>query len=148
MRDTTEILSNAIFQALNGSVSYNGQTIPVYDEKKKVGSTENIYILFSTQQEMPPDDVQMCFMNDSFLDIEIVHKTQSEVTKTILSRVANSILEILFPTPLTIGIVEPSGVQIPVFEYAGSVTRVFEVSPTESIVRKFIKVRAKIIQQS
>lgn len=148
MRDTTEILSNAVYQALNGNVSYEGNNVPVFDEKKKVGNRDNIYILFSTQQEMPPDDVQGYFMVDSFLDIEVVHKTQSEVTKTILSRVANSVLEILFPEPNTISITAPSGVQIPLFEYAGSITRAFEISPTESIVRKFIKVKAKIIQQS
>lgn len=148
MRDTTEILSNAVYRALNGNISYEGNSVPVFDEKKKVGNRDNIYILFSTQQEMPPDDVQSYFMVDSFLDIEIVHKTQSEVTKTILSRVANSVLEILFPAPNTIGITAPSGFQIPLFEYAGSITRAFEISQTESIVRKFIKVKAKIIQQS
>lgn len=147
MRDTTEILSTAVYQALNGNVTYNSVNVPVYDEKKKVLSTDNIYILFSTQQETP-DNTQGFFMTDSILDLEIVYKTGSEVTKTVLSKVANSILEILFPTTDNVGIQQPSGFQIQCFEFAGSITRTFEISATESIVRKFIKVRAKIIQQS
>lgn len=148
MRDTTEVLANAVYGALNGNVSYNSHNVPVYDEKKRVNSTESLYILFSTQQEMPPDGVQGVFINDTFLDMEIVHKTQSEITKTILSRVANSILEKLFPTPNSVGIQQPSGFQIMNFEFAGSITRTVQISDTESIVRKFIKVKATIVQQS
>lgn len=147
MRDTTEILANAVFNALSGNVTYNGNNVPVYDEKKKTGDTENLYILFSTQQETP-DNTFETFMTDSTLDIEIVFRSGSETSKKVLSDVANAVLEILFPTPQTIGISQPSGFEIQLFEFAGSITRAFEISATESIVRKFIKVKAKIIQQS
>jgi hypothetical protein len=147
LRDTTEILATAVFNALNGQVTYNSANVPVYDEKKKVNSSDKIYILFSTQQEVP-DNTQGVFMTDSMLDLEVCYKTGSEISKTVLSQVANSVLQILFPTTDTVGIQDQSGFQIMNFEFAGSLTRTFEISPTESITRKFIKVKAKIIQQS
>lgn len=147
MRDTTSVFADAVYNALNGNVTYNGEVIPVYDEKVKTGQQPELYILFSTQQETN-DNTFETFMTDSILDIEICYRKGSEVSKRVLSRVANSMLEILFPTPQTEGITQPSGFEIQLFEFAGSITRAFEISPTESIVKKIIKLRAKIIQQS
>jgi hypothetical protein len=147
LRDTTDILSTAVFDALNGHVAYNGTNIPVYDEKKKQGASADVYILFGTQQETNENTFET-FMTNSVLDIEICHKTGSEVSKKTLSGVANEVLKILFPTPQTDGIVSPSGFEIQLFAFAGSITRAFEISQTESIVRKFIKVTATIVQQS
>lgn len=149
MLDTTDILQMGVHAVLNGNVSYNSVNVPFYDEKKKVLSTDILYVLYSTQQEVPnPDQLQGVFETDSYLDMEICYKPGSEVSKSVLSNVANQILQLLFPTRESVSITAPSGFQIPVFEYAGSMTRAFEISPTESILRKFIKVKAKIIQQS
>lgn len=145
MLDTTDILVQAVHAVVNGNVSYNSAVIPFYDEKKKIRAEDLIYVLYSTQQEVP-DNTQGVFMTDSFLDMEICYKTGSEVSKSVLSNVANQILTLLFPTQQAVSINAPSGFQIPLLEFAGSVTRAFEISPTESIVRKFIKVKAKIIQ--
>jgi hypothetical protein len=147
MRDTTYILSEAIFNALNGQVVYNGNTITIADEKKKSDDTSDLYILFSTQQEVPENTFET-FMTKSILDIEICHKTGQEVSKKDMSGVANAVLEILLPTTTTTGITQPSGFEIQQLEYAGSITRAMMISPTESILRKFIKVQAVIIQQS
>jgi hypothetical protein len=149
MFDTTDILLLAVHQVLNGNVSYNSTNVPFYDEKKKIRTVDTLYVLYSTQQEIPnPDQIQGVFETDSFLDMEICYKPGSEVSKSVLSNVANQILTLLFPTRESVSITAPSGFQIPVFEYGGSMTRAFEISPTESILRKFIKVKAKIIQQS
>jgi hypothetical protein len=147
MRDTTDILSTAVFDALNGHVVYNGTNIPVYDEKKKQGASADVYILFGTQQETNENTFET-FMTNSILDIEICHKTGSEVSKKTLSGVANEMLKILFPTPQTDGITSPSGFEIQ-FSLSPEVLRErLRSVQTESIVRKFIKVSATIVQQS
>jgi hypothetical protein len=138
MRDTTDILSTAVFDALNGHVVYNGTNIPVYDEKKKQGASADVYILFGTQQETNENTFET-FMTNSILDIEICHKTGSEVSKKTLSGVANEILKILFPTPQTEGITSPSGFEIQCFAFAGSITRAFEISPNRKHSKKIYK---------
>ena len=116
------------------------------DEKKKVASTANIYILFSTQQEQPQDTFSN-HITDSYLDLEICHRTGSEVSKSVLSGVANAVLTILFPDRQTQGIASPdANYRIDTLEFAGSITRTIELSPTESVLRKFIKLKATIIQ--
>jgi len=147
MRDTKKILRYAIYNALSGNVSYNSANVPVYDEKKKVSSTDNIYILLSTQQETS-DNTFSAFMNNSSIDLEVYHKTGSEVSKDIMDDVSNTILEVIFPTPSTVGITQPSGFEIMNLEMASSITRTLEVSETQSILRTIIKITAQIIQQS
>jgi hypothetical protein len=146
LRDTGKIFRKAIYDALNGKITYSGSNVPIYDEKKKAGDGTGLYVLFSTEQQTP-DNTFDTFMTESTLDLEICHKTDLEVSKDVQDDVANVILEILFPTPVTVGITDPSGFQIQNFSFAGSITRAFMISPSESILRKFIKLKATIVQQ-
>jgi len=147
LKDTTDILLNAVHAKLNGNVSYSSENVPFYDEKKKIRDRDALYCLYSTQQEVPGELTQGFFINDSFLDIEICHKTGSEVSKSVLSNVANQIYQILFPEQDAVSLTSPSGFQIVEFDFIRSITRVFEISTTESILRKIITVKAKIVEQ-
>lgn len=147
MRDTSKILRYAVYNALSGNITYGGTNIPVYDEKKKIHDKASVYVLLSTQQEVPGNDIQGVFDTESIIDLEICYKTGSEISKDVLDDVSNEVLQILLPTPTTIGIQQPSGFQIQNFRYSGSLTRTFEISQTESIVRKILKFSSTIIQQ-
>lgn len=145
MRDTSKILRNAVFAALDGNVQYNSQDVPGFDEKKKAGDTSLLYWCFSTQQETPQNTFDS-FITDSVMDIEIIDRNAYEVSKDTVDDVANAILEILFPTANSDILTWP-GFLIQNFRYLGSITRVVDITPTEVIIRKFLKVQATIIQQ-
>lgn len=146
MRDTQKILRSAIFQALNNTVVVNSATIPVFDEIRSVSSTANLFILLSTQQETQ-NDTDDTFMTLSSIDIEVVHKSGASVSKDVMDDVGNAILTILFPSAWNEGIVQPSLMEIKNLRRDRTITRVVELSPTETVLRKIITISATIIQQ-
>lgn len=144
MRDTQKILRAAVYNALNGTVNVGG-VIPVYDEKRPSTSTASVYILLSTQQETS-NDTQDAFITISSIDIEICQDTGSEVSKDTIDDISNEVLVILMPTRENSGLVSPSNMQILNLDRR-TITRAFEISPTQSILRKIITLSATIVQQ-
>jgi hypothetical protein len=147
MRDTQKVLRKAIYDALNGTVLYDSAVVPVFDEKRSITSTANLYILLSTQTETA-SDTSDAFMTISTIDIEVCHKTGSEVSKDTMDDVANEVLEILFPTAWSVGINNGSLMQIANLRRDRTVTRVIELSSTESVLRKIITLSATIVEQN
>jgi hypothetical protein len=145
MRDCDKILRYAVAQALNGTVDVGG-VIPVFDEAKSVSSTATKYILLSTQTQLN-NNTQDSFMTDCTLDVEVCVRTGASVSKDTLDDIANAVLTILFPTPISDGIASPSMAQITNFQFERSITRTVEITSTESLVRKIITVKASIVQQ-
>jgi hypothetical protein len=141
MKNTKKVLRKVIYDALNGVIS-----VPVFDEKKLSTSLANAYVLLSTQQEVN-DNSQDSFMTLSSIDIEIYKKTGSEVSKDSVDDIEDEILAILHPLPATDGISTYSGFQVVNFRRDRSITRVVELSATESIVRTITTITATIVQQ-
>lgn len=141
MKNTKKVIRKVIYDALNGVIS-----VPVYDEKRSVTSTSNFYVLLSTQQEVN-NNTQDTFITQSSIDIEIYKKTGSEVSKDPIDDVEDEILAILHPLPTTDGISNYSGFQITNFRKDGSITRMIEISSTESVLRTIVKITAEIVQQ-
>lgn len=147
MKDTKKILRSAIYTALNGNVSYNAVNVPVYDERVPSTTTSNLFIAFSTQQEQDVEEQDSTWVTDSFIDFDIVNKTASEVSKDINDDVYEDVLEILFPTRLTIGITVPSGFQFLAGRRISSITQNVTLSPTESILVTTVKLVFRIVQK-
>ena len=53
MRDTKKILRHAIFNALDGQITYNSVAVPVVDEKIRNSAPSDLFIVLSTQSESP-----------------------------------------------------------------------------------------------
>lgn len=143
MKDTKKILRHAVFNALNGNITYDGNNVPVYDEKNE---NEDIYILLSNQQETN-EDTDSYFMTRSTIDYEVVCRTGFSVSKDAIDDINEDILEILIPTQNTTGLTIPSGFQFLNVRRESSRTLSLEISPTESIVRNITTISATIIQQ-
>lgn len=141
MKSTKRVIRKVIYDALSNVIS-----VPVFDEKRHVDSTANAFVLLSTQQETN-DNTQDSFLTLSSIDIEIVVKTSSEISKDRLDDIEDEILEILLPTPITDGISTYSGFQIANFRRDRSITRLWEMSPTETVQRTIITITATIVQQ-
>jgi len=143
MRDTKKILRHAVYNALSGNVTYDGNPIPVYDEKN---DNEPIYILLSNQQEFD-DNTSDAFITRSTLDYEVVEQTGYSVSKDAIDDINDQILTIIFPTPSTTGLTMPTGFQFLNLRRESSRSLAFEISATESIIRNITTITATIVQQ-
>lgn len=140
MRDVQKPYQIAVYNKLNGAIS-----VTVYDEKKKVAATDTIYAILSTQQSTP-EDTSDSFISKEAIDIEVIEKTGSEVSKINIHTVSNEIINTLCPTPFSDLL--SVNLQISHVHVESIITRVFEVSSTETIVRKIIKIVSTITQQT
>lgn len=137
----------AIFGTLTGgAVTYMGQAVNFYDEKKKVGRTDKVYVLFGTQQTTR-DRTSEYWITDERIDLEILHAEEFEVTKDFIDDVSNQIYQLLMPNPINDSLPDPTLMQIQHFELEQALTRAVEVSPTKTIVSKLLTFSCKIVQQ-
>jgi hypothetical protein len=143
MKDTKRILRQAIFNALDGQITLNGETVPVYDEKNE---NESVYILLSNQQEFD-DSPDGSFITRSTIDYEVVQQTGYSVSKDDIDDINEQILEILIPSQGTTGLTIPSGFQFHNVKRESSRSIAFEISPTESIVRNITTISTIIQEQ-
>ncbi len=143
MKDTKKILRHAVFNALDGNITLNGNPVPVYDEKNE---NESVYILLSNQQEFD-DNTSDTFITRSTLDYEVVQMTPYSVSKDDIDDVNDQILEIIVPTPSSNGLTSPTGFQFLSVRREASRSIVMEISATETIVRNITTITATITQQ-
>ena len=143
MRDVSKPFRLSVFNCLNGNLSGR----PVYDEKQKVTASDTLFVLLSTQQQTQIEQNDCTWINRCSIDIEVIQKTGSEVSKDDIDDTANDILTLILPTPTTCGLTEPGGLQFcnPVCE--SIISRNLSLSETESVVQKVIRVVVQIIQQ-
>jgi hypothetical protein len=147
LKDTKKILRAAIYTALNGNITYNSTAVPTYDEKTSVTNTANVFILLSGQQETDVENNDSVFITRSAIDIDIWQKTGSEVSKDGIDTVYESMMEILIPTPQTVGLTIPSGFQFQNATRESATTGSVELSPTESVLVCRVKLVFTIVQK-
>lgn len=139
MIDSMKPLRLGIYAVINGQLTYDSADVPVYDEKVFTGSVPALYVLLSTQQENPAGEENDCmFIRDSFIDIEIIRTTRSEVSKDTIDDVSDQIYQLLIPSHQTAGFTV-TGFNISNPRLVSAITRELEISATESILRKICK---------
>lgn len=146
MRNTKKPFRLAVFTCLNGNIVYNGNTIKVYDEKRKVGDTDTIFILLSQQTETP-EHTSDAFIRRSTIDIDIINKSGSEVSKDGIDDIEELIMDRIWPTPTTTGLIDPSLFQIQELTVDRSASQNVSLSETESILVNTITISAIFTQQ-
>lgn len=144
MRDTCKPYRLAIYNCLNGNLG----GIKVYDEKKKVGATDTLFVLLSTQQETPIEENDCAFISKSSIDIEIVQKTGFEVTKDTIDDLANIILTLVIPDTQSSCLTAPSGFQFLIPTVTRTLTRNVSITDSESILVKIITITTQIVTQN
>jgi hypothetical protein len=148
LRGTGKILRNAIYNLLTGAITYDSTTVKVYDEKKKVGDSDQVFILLSTQQETPTEDNDSAFITRSSIDIEVIAKTEFEVSKDVIDDIGDDIIDLIKPTVITDGYTVPSGYQFQNGKIESSITMTLQITETQSILRKIIKFVVNIVEQT
>lgn len=148
MRDTMKAIRTGIHGIIDGAISYNSAAVPVYDEKVFTGVSPDLYIIFSTQQESPGPDQNDCTeMVRSSIDIEIIRRTGSEVSKDTIDDVSNDLYGLIVPAHGLAGFTM-SGFQIIYAARESAVTQNIITTESESILRKTIRFSFIIVQQN
>lgn len=148
MRDTQKILRKAVYNCLNSNITSLNGVVGVFDEKRKVSETTNLYILLSTQQETD-NNTSDAFMTDSSIDIEIVHKTGFEITKDAIDDISDQILSLIIPQPdSAAGLVPDPLFQIQNVRRTSTITRNYSITESSSVISKIVTVSCLIVQQA
>lgn len=149
MKDTKKILRQAIFDALDGNITVGGNTLKFYDEKAPSTDDETFYGILSTQQETGSNDNDSSFITQSSIEIELIQKTGSEVSKDDIDDAYEQIMEILIPEPFTLGntVTVPSGFQFLNPYRESCITNTVILSPTEAVITERFRVVFTIVQQ-
>jgi len=143
LRDTSKQVRLAVFALLSGNVT----GFPVFDEKRLVSSTAVKYILLSTQQETPDVENDCTWINRSSIDIEVVQRTGSEVSKDEIDDAANTVLGLLIPTPLVTPMASVN-LQFQNATIESILSRNLSITETESLVTKVIRFVVTVVQQA
>lgn len=147
MKDTKKILRLAVFNALDGQITYNAVAVPVLDEKVRNSAASDLFILLTTQSETAVDRNSSGFITQSSIDIEIVQKTGTEVSKDAIDDVCEDVLEIIFPAIGTLGITVPAGFQFQEGFRESCTTQLVSVSETQSVLVSRLRLTFIIVQQ-
>jgi len=148
MRDTHYLIRRAFYAVLQGQVTYAGQIVNFYDEKKKASSSDNVYAIFSTQQSSRSQDSNdSTWITDERIDIEITQKQGFEVTKDFIDDVSNQMYQLLMPTRGQDALPVQNEMQFRNVELETALTRSVQISPTETIISKVITFSLQAVQQ-
>jgi hypothetical protein len=98
MKDSIKFIKAAYYSALNNQISYNGSTIPVYDEEAdETGGDYYIIISTITDADFPNKGK---FMNDVEVLIDVVSQNNFRVdlVKSIVDSITAKILNAIIPS--------------------------------------------------
>ena len=146
MLDTMKPIRTAVYTALNGNITYDSTAVPVSDEKTGYGNTANLFIVLTTQQETD-ESTSEAFITKSTIEIDIVHKTGSEVSKDAIDDVYQSMMQILIPSTSTIGLTVPGTFQFQNATRENSITMPMMLSETETVMVRRTRLSFTITQK-
>lgn len=135
----------AIYDCINGNITYSGSIVKIYDEKVFQGEQPNVYILLSTQREQDATDQECGWQTKSSIDILIISKTGSEVSKDAVDDISNSMLQLLLNLPGDDNLSVQTGFQILEVKRESAASGQVQISPTQSELQKITTITAMII---
>lgn len=112
MKDPVKFIKGAYFNALDGNITYNGSTIPVYDEEAdETGGDYYIIISTITDADLPNKGK---FMNDVEVLIDVVSQNnwRVDLVKQIVDSITAKILNEIIPSIGTTSLIEDADFQI------------------------------------
>lgn len=148
MKNTQKPFRLAIWNALDGNLSYNSIPVPVTDEKKLQSDQSKIYVIFGRQTETPTERNDSTWITQSTIDLLIISKTFSETSKDIVNDLSDDILQLLLTTPQINGFTDPLGFQVQNIELAFSETGTMRMNSTDIMLTQLLTITAQIVQQS
>lgn len=147
MKDQVKFIKDAYFNALDGNITYNGSTIPVYDEEAdETGGDYYIIISTITDADLPNKGK---FMNDVEVLIDVVSQNnwRVDLVKQIVDSITAKILNEIIPSIGTTSLIENSDFQIVDVRKASTQHVPVIDTGTKKIVRRLTRFTQLIIEK-
>jgi hypothetical protein len=144
-KDPESVFRKAVYNALNGNVSYNGTNVPVYDEFAS-DTAGDLFIVLGNQYA---DDKRNFakFVTGCVIIIDICHIQNRAMTKDVVDAVSNTIKGILMPSLVLTGLTLDAGFSVNNL-YRETSSYLSEQNNTKWVLRKLERYRADIQQDS
>jgi hypothetical protein len=137
-------IRKAYFDLLEGNVTYNSITVPVYDELNE--DYEGLmYIVLGTQNDNDSSN-KHSFTSDHVITIDIVTRFITSARKLPSEDISGQIKNLVLPTPSTCGLISPSGLQITAVKKLDDISIPVEQFDTWKVVRKILRYTHKCVQ--
>jgi hypothetical protein len=147
MKDPIKFIRNAYFTALDGNITYNGSTIPVYDEEADETGGD-YYIIISTivDADLPNKGK---FMNEMEVLIDVVSQNnwRVDLVKQIVDAITGKILDRIIPSIGTTNLIENADFQIVDVRKSASQHVPILDTGTKKIVRRLTRFTQIIIEK-
>lgn len=145
MKDTMKPFRRAVYDCLNGQITYKGSIVKVMDEKVFTGQIPSVYILLSTQREQDVTEQDCGWQTRSSIDVIIITKTESEVSKDAVDNISNTMLQLVLNLPGDDNLAVQAGFQILEVKRESAGSGQVQISPTQSELQKITTLTAHII---
>jgi hypothetical protein len=147
MKDPIKFIRNAYFTALDGNITYNGSTIPIYDEEADETGGD-YYIIISTivDADLPNKGK---FMNEMEVLIDVVSQNnwRVDLVKQIVDAITAKILDRIIPSIGTTNLIENADFQIVDVRKSASQHVPILDTGTKKIVRRLTRFTQIIIEK-
>ena len=110
MKNAAPYIREQLVTLLDGVITYDGETIPVYENEGVMDGSVKYQILIKDQSSTP-DNTKRSFSNQTTAVIEVISETSSSVRKHV-DVIGNEVLALLKPTTQTTGIPDSAVWQI------------------------------------
>jgi len=147
MKDPVKFIKEAYFNALDGVITYNGSTIPVYyEEADETGGDYYILISTITDADFPNKGK---FMNDVEVLIDVVSQNnwRVDLVKQIVDSITAKILNVIIPSVGATSLIENADFQIVDVRKASTQHVPIIDTGTKKIVRRLTRFTQLIIEK-
>jgi hypothetical protein len=147
MKDPVKFIKEAYFNALDGVITYNGSTIPVYDEEAdETGGDYYIIISTITDADFPNKGK---FMNDVEVLIDVVSQNnwRVDLVKQIVDSITAKIMNVIIPSVGATSLIENADFQIVDVRKASTQHVPIIDTGTKKIVRRLTRFTQLIIEK-
>jgi hypothetical protein len=147
MKDPIKFIKSAYYTALDGAITYNGSTIPVYDEEAdETGGDYYIVISTIVDADLPNKGK---FMNEVEVLIDVVSQNnwRVDLVKQIVDSITAKVLNVIIPSISTTGLAGNSDFQIVDVRKGSSQHIPILDTGTKKIVRRLTRFTQIIIEK-
>ena len=147
MKDGIKFIKDAYKTLLTSAVSYNGTTIPVYDEEADETGND-FYIIVSTVTDADVANKAKFFSETTVL-IDVVTQLNFRITKTkeIVDVITAKVLDLVIPSVTNTGLSDDSDFQITNVRKESSQHLPMVSTDTKKIIRRITRFSQTIIEK-
>lgn len=146
-QDVDKLYRLSLFSCLSGLHVDGYGKIPIFDEVKTPDSSAGLYVVFLGQKSSPNPIAIGLYGRLSTIQLGIIDRTTTSVSKDAVDLVGNAILERLFPNDGSFCPSEPTGLQYCNPLFTVEETLPLNLSTTENVVAKMVTISLTIIEK-